>query len=125
MYQQMNQLVVKKYSTLERQGKRTLPFLCKKKGKNMKIVVKNDVFDIVERIKAIDNDYFVIFDTKRNLYELHCKNQYENSFCLTLFESLDERSIQKTLKTRRQNKEKLFEEIKRHNQKMKGGNYES
>ncbi len=121
----MNQLVVKKYSTLERQGKRTLPFLCKKKEKNMKIVVKNDVFDIVERIKAIDNDYFVIFDTKRNLYELHCKNQYENSFCLTLFESLDERSIQKTLKTRRQNKEKLFEEIKRHNQKMKGGNYES
>lgn len=120
----MNQLVVKKYSTLERQGKRTLPFLCKK-GKNMKIVVKNDVFDIVERIKAIDNDYFVIFDTKRNLYELHCKNQYENSFCLTLFESLDERSIQKTLKTRRQNKDKLFEEIKRHNQKMKGGIYES
>lgn len=90
----------------------------------MKIEVKNDVFDIVKRIKNIDNDYFVIFDTKRQIFELHCKNQYQNSFCLTLYESLDERSVNKTLMTRKQNQDKLFEEITRHNKKLKGENYD-
>lgn len=88
--------------------------------KNMKIEVKNDVFDIVKRIKNIDADYFVMFDTKRQVFELHCKNQYQNSFCLTLYECLDERSISKTLMTRKQNKDKLFEEITKNNHRLKG-----
>lgn len=93
-------------------------------GKNMKIIVKDDVFDITSRIKEIDNDYFVIYDTCKKIYELHSKYQPFSSFCLSLpFDCLDERSIQKTLKTRRQNKDKIFEEIEKSNQKIEKRRY--
>ena len=84
----------------------------------MKINVKDDVFDIVKRLKQIDNDYFVVYDTKLKIFQLHCLNQPQNTFCLTLFDCLDERSIIKTLKTRKQNQDLLWEEIDKNNAKL-------
>ena len=84
----------------------------------MKINVKDDVFNIVKRLKQVDKDYFVVFDTNSKTFQLHCKTQPFNTFCLTLFDALDERSIIKTLKTRKQNKDKLMEEIERNNAKL-------
>ena len=93
----------------------------------MKINVKDDVLDIVKRLKQIDESYFVIFDTNKKIYELHCLEQPLSTFCLTLYETLDERSITKTLKTRKQNKDALMEEIEKNNAKIlsKGGFYAS
>lgn len=93
----------------------------------MKIIVKDDVFDIVNRLKAIDDSYFVMYDFNKKIFELHCKNQPFNTFCLTLFEKLDKRSVDKTLKTRKQNKDNLFAEIEKNNAKIstKGGFYAS
>ena len=69
-------------------------------------------------IKQIDNDYFVVYDTKLKIFQLHCLNQPQNTFCLTLFDCLDERSIIKTLKTRKQNQDLLWEEIDKNNAKL-------
>lgn len=86
----------------------------------MKIEIKNDLFDIANRLKQIDKDYFVLFNTNKKVFELHAKNQAYNSYCLTFpFDVLDERAITLTLKTRVQNKEKLIKEMEEQNQELK------
>lgn len=81
----------------------------------MKILIENDLFDICARLKEIDDDYYVLFDDEKNVYQLHCHNQAHTSYCLTFGEKLDERAILKTLRTRRQNRDLLLEELERGN----------
>lgn len=77
----------------------------------MKIKITSDVFDITKRLKKIDESYYVLFDTKKKMYELHSNCQKE-SFCLSLpFECLDNRTIEKTLKTKVENRKALFAEL--------------
>ena len=59
----------------------------------MKIRIENDVFDVVKRIKQIDDGYFVVFDLDKEKYELHNKYQ-NNSYCLTYpYSNLDNRLV--------------------------------
>ena len=77
--------------------------------------IKNDVFDISNRIKQIDDNYFVVLNTQRKKYEIHykrCKNTYE----LTIpFDELDARTVEFVRKTRMANKAKILEEIEKNN----------
>jgi len=59
----------------------------------MKIRIDEDVFDITKRIKDFDEGYYIVFDTNRNVYELH--NEYQSiSYCLSIpYENLDSRVI--------------------------------
>ncbi len=78
----------------------------------MKLKVTHDVYDITNRIKSIDRDYYFIFDTSKKVYELHNSNQIGSSYCLTLpYESLDERAINLALQTSIKNIEKIFKKI--------------
>ncbi|MBE5738282.1 MAG: hypothetical protein E7354_00905 [Clostridiales bacterium] len=49
----------------------------------MKIEIESDVFDIVERVKEIDDGYRIVYDTVSDNLELHNINQ-KNSFCLNI-----------------------------------------
>ena len=60
----------------------------------MKIEIENDVYDIANRIKEIDRDYRIYFNTSKNQFELHNLSQPENTFCLSLpYPFLDERTL--------------------------------
>lgn len=84
----------------------------------MLIKIYEDVFDITTRLKEIDNDYFVVFNTEKNKYEVHNKSQ-KNTYCLSVpFSGLDSRTIDLTLKTRRENIDKLLKEIEQNNEKI-------
>ena len=37
----------------------------------MKIKIESDIFEISKRVKDIDENYYIVFDTKKNKYELH------------------------------------------------------
>lgn len=50
---------------------------------NMKIEIESDVFDIVDRIKEIDDGYMIMYDTKLCRLELHNKKQL-NTFCFVV-----------------------------------------
>lgn len=82
------------------------------------IKIENDVFDVVNRIKSIDSKYFVLFNQKNKKYEVHyerAKNTYE----LTLpFDELDARAVLHVLKTKVENRKKIFAEIEKQNQKL-------
>jgi hypothetical protein len=85
----------------------------------MKIEIKKDLFNIVKRLKNIDKDYFVLYNTKKSTFELHAHGQAPTSYCLTFKHLvLDERALTHALKTRRQNQEKLFEEMEIENQRF-------
>lgn len=85
-------------------------------------IIKNDVFNIAKRLKSIDPKYFIVFNSDRNKFEVHymrAKNTYE----LTIpYNKLDARSIDFVLKTRIQNKQKIFEEIENSNKKLEQEN---
>ena len=88
----------------------------------MLIKIFNDVHDICFRLKQIDDGYFVVFNTNSNCFEVH-NNKQLNTFCLKVpFGCLDKRTVDLTLKTRRENFEKILEEIDNSNQKLEDEN---
>ena len=85
--------------------------------------IESDCLDIIKRIKAVDEDYFVVFNMDKKKFELHNKSQGGNTYCLTFpFDTLDERAVTLVLKTRVQNSDALFEEMQRENEKQEKDN---
>jgi len=77
--------------------------------------IYSDPFDICDRLKSIDQGYYVVFNTKRDRYEVHNAFQAD-TFCFVVpFGQLDSRTVDYCLKTRRQNADKIFEEMDKHN----------
>lgn len=68
----------------------------------MKIEIKNDVFDVANRVKVIDESYYILYNTNSNKYELH-SSKYGNSYLFSLGAKLDAGSIkliQKALRSK-------------------------
>ncbi len=80
--------------------------------------IESDCLDIVKRIKAIDEDYFVVYDLDAKKFQLHHKKQ-KQTYCLTFpFDTLDERAYLHVLKTRVQNSDEIFAKMEKENQAL-------
>ena len=85
----------------------------------MLIEIENDVYFILDRLKEIDKNYQIFFNTKRNVFEVHSIGQIGGSYCLTVpYKILDKRTLDLVNKTKRENSERLFEEMERENKKL-------
>lgn len=85
----------------------------------MFIEILNDVFFIEKRVKEIDKNYRIYFNTKKQKFEIHNVGQVGGSYCLTVpFQHLDERTVDLVLRTRIENRNKLIEEIDKENEKI-------
>lgn len=93
----------------------TMHIKTKNGGYMHKISIYSDTFDIVRRLKEIDQGYFVVYNATLGRYEIHHSGQYLDTFCLTVDGELDCRVITKVLKTRKQNIDKLLKDIERQN----------
>lgn len=94
----------------------------KGKGAFMLIKIFNDVHDICFRLKQIDDGYFVVFNTKSQKFEVHNKNQ-THTFCLSVpHKTLDKRTVDLTMKTRRENFDKILKEIDESNKRLEDEN---
>lgn len=83
--------------------------------KNYVVRVENDLFDIANRIKAIDEDLFVCFNCKSHRFELH-NSRFKNSFQLQLpFDRLDCRTLDYAFETHIKNRKALMEATDRFN----------
>lgn len=86
----------------------------------MLVKVENDNYFIAQRLKEIDNSYYLIFNTITNKYEVHSYSQSWCSYCLSSEdEGLDERLIIKARKTRKENLDELLKEIDKANEILK------
>ncbi len=80
--------------------------------------IKNDVFNIANRLKEINKNYIVYFNTEIRKYELyHEKHGYVLTFP---YDELDSRSIEYTLSTRadRIDVKKYIEDIDHYNENL-------
>lgn len=85
-------------------------------------VIKNDIFNISNRIKAIDKKYYVVYNLTRKKFEIHYKRA-KNTYELTVpYDSLDARAVAFVLKTRVQNQKAVLEEIEKSNEKLEKQN---
>ncbi len=79
--------------------------------------IKNDLFGIARRLAAIDRDYFVVYSYRDSRYEIHNRGNKGNTFCFSC-PCLDERTITRALKTRRERIEELLKETERDNRRI-------
>jgi len=80
--------------------------------------IESDCLGIIDRIKAIDSDYFIEFDLDKQKFVLHNSSQ-RNSYCLTFpFDQLDERSVDYVLQTRVQNADDLLKAMEDENERL-------
>lgn len=86
-------------------------------------VVTGDLYGISERIKEIDENYFLYYSYRTHRYEVHNSNQRGHSLSLVLpYETLDERTLRHVRRTRSERAKELFEEMERENQKAEKEN---
>lgn len=89
----------------------------------MKIQIENDVYNISKRIKNIDRDYYVVYDTSKQKFEVHNSKQIGSTYCLTLpYCELDERCLDYVLKTQSTNVEEILEKIENDNKMLESTN---
>ena len=94
----------------------------------MKILIKNDVYDIASRIKKFDRNYYIVYDTGNKLYQIYSSDITNNfevissvklSYILTLpYEQLDERAINYLYETQVCNIEDIINQIDANNKAM-------
>ena len=83
------------------------------------IIIENDVYGIVERVKEIDDSYYIVFNLPEKRYELHSSEQGRSTFCLAFpYEELDERVVWHTLRTRVERHKELIFEMEEQNEKL-------
>lgn len=80
--------------------------------------IYSDPFDICDRLKSINEGYFVVFNTKRNRYEVHNFFQAD-TFCFVVpYSQLDSRTVDYCLKTQRKNADAIFAEVDKVNAEL-------
>ena len=80
----------------------------------MQKIIKNGLFNINNRLKRIDNSYYLVFNTISNLYEVHSKKQ-KNTYCFS-FPTCDYRLLKFAKETSVKNLSKVLEEIALNNE---------
>lgn len=84
-----------------------------------KQIVTGDLFSIADRLKAIDDGYFVVLDKHTGTYEIHNRFQRGNTFALKVpYPSLDARTVELVRKTRVENAARILAEAERENAKL-------
>lgn len=90
------------------------------KGKIMKnqIAIDSDTFYITQRLKEIDESYFVVFNFEKEKFEIHSSAQPNSTYCLTVpYGTLDERTLDLVRKTNHTNLDDLIKEMERENER--------
>ena len=87
------------------------------------IQINGDVYNIAKRIKNIDRNYYVVFNTSKQKFEVHNSAQIGSSYCLTLpYNQLDERALQHVLKNSSDNIEEILKQLENDNKKLESTN---
>lgn len=80
--------------------------------------IDSDLFGIADRLKSIDDGYFIVYDRRKGAYEVHHARQRGDTFALTVpYPCLDERTVKLVRRTRCERAESLMREIEKENER--------
>lgn len=75
--------------------------------------------DIPVRLKEVNRDFFVMFNTRLQKYEIHCASQPESTLaCVLPFEELDNRTLVYVREFSRERTQNLAREIEEYNERL-------
>ena len=84
-----------------------------------KKIIKRDMYNITNRIKHIDKNYFIIFNYHNNKFEVHNSNQIGGSYCLTSpYEKLDSRLLDYVYLTSTNNSHNVIDMVEKNNKEI-------
>jgi hypothetical protein len=76
------------------------------------IPITSDVCGIVDRLKEIDEGYFVMFNRVSGKFEVHHSGQFHDTLACELpFNQLDDRAVQRVRETSIANADRIFREL--------------
>lgn len=82
-------------------------------------IIETSTFNIPERLKAIDEGYFVVRNHETHQFEVHHSGQIGDTFCLSIpYDELDYRTIQRVRETQIQYIDNIVAEMERNNEKL-------
>ena len=77
-----------------------------------KMFIDHDLFGISDRIKDIEDEYFILFDMDRGKYEVHSKANPKDTYCFTVpYKELDARVLEYCRKTHIANNKELMKDL--------------
>jgi hypothetical protein len=78
--------------------------------------LNGDLYDIANRIKSIDDSYFIVRDLKHKRFEIHNKKKKGDSLCVVIpYDRLDARTLVLASLTRVERLKEIVGEIESHN----------
>ncbi|MBQ2805176.1 MAG: hypothetical protein IJD18_04510 [Clostridia bacterium] len=84
-----------------------------------KILIKNDLFDIANRLKSIDEGYVVYFNKETEKYEVHNTKQRGNTLAFVVpYNQLDVRTIAYARYCRVERAKEVLRQMELHNLKL-------
>jgi len=84
------------------------------------ILIDSHTLNIPQRLKEIDSGYFLLLNRWTGNFEVHHIENKGNTHCVTSpYDELDQRLLDYVRKTRIENASKIFEEMKKNNEKIK------
>lgn len=82
-------------------------------------VIESDMLGVCDRLKAIDDGYFVFLNYKTGKLEVHNSKDKPNTLCLVLpYDRLDERTVRRVRETRAERIADMLERIERENARL-------
>ncbi len=82
-------------------------------------VVTSDLYSIADRLKEIDDGYFIYYSYKNRRYEVHNRNQRGRTLSLVLpYKRLDERTIRLVRQTRSERVSSLISQMEEENARI-------
>ena len=84
-----------------------------------RLPVLSNVYDIPVRLKEVNRDFFVMFNTRKQVFEIHCASQpYDTYACTLPFDELDARALRYVREFSRERTQNLAKEIEEYNAKL-------
>lgn len=84
-----------------------------------RIPVISHVTDIPVRLKELNRAFFVMFNTKKQKYEIHCSDQpFSTLACVLPYDELDARAISYVREHSNERLEKIVREIEDYNERL-------
>ncbi len=81
-------------------------------------IIRDDMFGIADRLKSIDDGYFVFLNYRTGKFEVH-NGKDTRSLCLVLpYDTLDERTVRHVLYTRAERAREIVARMERENARL-------
>ena len=80
-------------------------------------LITDDLFDIANRLKSVNNSYVLYFNTQNNRFEVH-DGEKRRLELVVPYDELDARTVEYARYTSVENAKRLFAEMEAHNQRL-------